>query len=191
MKLIVDQGHPGTREKIWQESRRLDALPNLHVTGFGKVILFLLIPMADPRLRWPPARTHSCQCGYRTDAVTEGEGSHLYLDSEQSRDLVARRQNESRPGQHRPGLERPKVTRFGIADGRVVDRQEMVGNALAIRVQPTDLVVAPRCADGHPDQGACGRSAANAASDVKARLIGYLTWAWHWASPLGGDIRWR
>lgn len=102
MKLIVDQAHPGTSERIWQDSGRLSALPNLHVVGIRKVIL--VFPHPDDEITGSGGLLQELivpGVEIELTAVTEGEGSHAYLDYGERRGLVDRRQNESLTALHR------------------------------------------------------------------------------------------
>jgi len=82
----------------------------------------------------------------------------------------------------------PAVVTCGLPDGGVAGWEGALAATLAGLVGPGDLVVAPWCHDGHPDHDAAGRVARSVAVEAGARLLAYPVWAWHWASPGGGQL---
>jgi LmbE family N-acetylglucosaminyl deacetylase len=91
---------------------------------------------------------------------------------------------------------------LAVPDGNVSCAERLVAAAVA-RVMATSspsgpltetggspavLCVAPFEGDGHPDHEATGRAALSAAAAEGVPLLRYPVWAWHWATPGGGDL---
>lgn len=84
------------------------------------------------------------------------------------------------------GLLAPTATvkLLGLPDGDLTLHEEQLTAAISTFVgEPSTLLVAPWAADGHPDHAAAGRAAAAAAVSVRATLLEYPIWAWHWGTP--------
>jgi LmbE family N-acetylglucosaminyl deacetylase len=122
-------------------------------------------------------------------AVSDGERSHP-LAVQRGVDLRSLRRQESDRALQRLGWAVPQVTRLGLPDGQVSRHLDGLCAFLRSVLYPNDLCLAPWWHDGHPDHDACGLAALEATRSVKAQLLGYLVWAWHWADPLGTDLPW-
>jgi LmbE family N-acetylglucosaminyl deacetylase len=118
-------------------------------------------------------------------AVTDGEASHPGREPE----LRRRRPAESARALDVLGVRPDRTVRLGLPDGAVRDSD--VAAALHDLLGPEDLLLAPWEFDGHPDHDACGRAALEAVGRAggDGRLIQYLVWAWHWATP--PELPWR
>lgn len=124
-------------------------------------------------------------------SVTDGEGSHPHLNAAQTCALVERRRRESGEALRRLGHARPIINRLHIPDSKVsLHRSELVG-ALSALLRPGDWCVAPWRHDGHPDHDVCGDAARRASELRDARLLSYLVWTWHWASPDDATLPWE
>jgi LmbE family N-acetylglucosaminyl deacetylase len=80
-----------------------------------------------------------------------------------------------------------RSVRLHLPDGRLAQTKPTLIAALAGRLHPGDWCLATWDGDGHPDHQAVGRAAATACQATGARLLSYLIWTWHWATP--GDAR--
>jgi LmbE family N-acetylglucosaminyl deacetylase len=113
-------------------------------------------------------------------AVTDGEASHPGHEDHLRRVRPA----ESATAARRMHIRYRDVHRLGHPDGAV--DEALLTAQLRQLVAPGDLVLSPWRHDGHPDHNATGRAAMAAARHAHASCRGYLVWAWHWASPVGG-----
>ncbi len=116
-------------------------------------------------------------------AVTDGEASA----PERAEELRSVRPRESARAAVALGMTPSLSYALGLPDGRV--RAHDVEALLVPLLQPGDLVLAPWAHDGHPDHDEVGRAAQYACTEVGARLLAYLVWAWHWAQP--GELPWE
>lgn len=123
-------------------------------------------------------------------AVTDGEASHPRSTRITRDDLVARRSQERNVALDRLGVRPVRVSRLGLPDGCVSQREEQLVQALGERLDTVSLCLVPWRRDGHPDHDAVGRAGAAACAGGATLLVEYLVWAWHWATPRSGDIPW-
>ena len=190
MELVVDQHRTGTPEAEWLASPQLRGLPALGSECPGRVIV--VAPHPDDEIFGTAGLMRSLLWrGVPVEilAVSDGEGSHP-LAVEQGLDLRSLRRQESAQALRRLGWTEPVVTRMGLPDGQIGRNHDRLVATLGAMVRPGDLCVAPWWHDGHPDHDACGKAALVVAESVKAHLLGYLVWAWHWADPRGTDLPW-
>jgi len=124
-------------------------------------------------------------------AVTDGENSHPGSDATLTAHLAQRRIRESQLALRRLGWADPVVTRLHLPDGRVTTHRPQLQAALEEILRPGDWCVAPWRRDGHPDHDACGEAAQRASHSAGVRMLGYLVWTWHWATPDGSEIPWQ
>ncbi|MGI8750969.1 MAG: PIG-L deacetylase family protein [Acidimicrobiales bacterium] len=125
-----------------------------------------------------PIRGSCCRRG--TPSRRRGAGSSL----------GQRRTDEAIVALDRLDLVGVRRDRLRIGDGEVNGQREQLATAIAKRLEPGSLCVAPWSGDGHPDHDAVGEVAAEVTASAGATLIGYLVWAWHWANPAGSDLPW-
>jgi LmbE family N-acetylglucosaminyl deacetylase len=188
--LTVDQHQLGTSEEAWKSASQLRGLAPLDVPQPRRVVI--VAPHPDDEilgvggfLQHMGARKTPVE----VVAVTDGEASHP-LAAAQGLDLRAMRAEESARAFQRLRTPAPRVTRLGLPDGRVASQGDQLAQWLRSYLRHGDLCIAPWWHDGHPDHDACGAAALVATSAVRADLLGYLIWAWHWADPRGGDLPW-
>ena len=192
MSLVVDETHLGTSESEWLGSGLLDAVPAVQLPAATDVVVVAPHPDDEVmgaggllgRLAGAGARVHLL-------AVTDGDGSHPSSPTVTPGALAAIRVAETAAGLRRLSVAPTTTVRLRIPDGWVGDHEDLVAAALADllgRTGPTTTVLAPWALDGHRDHDACGRAARTATSETGVPLLEYLVWAWHWASPAGGQI---
>jgi LmbE family N-acetylglucosaminyl deacetylase len=146
------------------------AHPDDEVLGVGGLLAVLARLGADVRLLW----------------ATDGEASHPGSTAAPARRLAAIRRSESSVAAERLGLAAAPRTHLGLPDGRLNQRADELAELLGKRVREGEVVLAPWCADGHPDHEACGR----ATRQVSATVLEYPVWAWHWAEPDDPRVPW-
>ncbi len=115
-------------------------------------------------------------------AVTDGEASHPGRGAE----LRRARPLESAAAAKVLGTTAGTMLRLSLPDSRVQAQDVVAG--LAPLLGPGDLVLAPWVLDGHPDHEAVGSGCASITRLTGARLMSYLVWTWHWATP--DDVPW-
>ena len=191
MALIVGDDHPGTPEAAWQASGRIEATASLTLRPWRRAVV--VAPHPDDEVLGAGGLIGTL-LGVGTPveiiAVTDGEGSHPGSPAAAGTDLRSSRAAERTEALRRLGHRPPPVLRLGLPDAAVADHEEELGVMLAARLGPGDLCVAPWVRDGHPDHDSTGRAAVAAGSAQDCDVLGYLVWAWHWATPEGGDIPW-
>lgn len=186
---VVDEDHQGTPEAAWAASDRLSGLAELRLPEVPRALV--VAPHPDDEvlgaggllqvLRW---RGVAIEVWAVTDGERGGYGE---------RDLAAVRTREAELALQALGLAGPGRavrTRMRIPDGRVSRAAGALEAALAARLGPDTLCVAPWAQDRHPDHEACARAAARAAAGAGSPLLAYPVWAWHWAEPAGDDLPW-
>ena len=119
---------------------------------------------------------HQMQVPTCVVAVTDGERSHHRSALISPRELRRRRAAE-RVEAFRVLQIDPDLVRLGLADGRVADDQQMLGDALEALVDPTTTMVVPWRHDGHPDHEAVALAAEAASTRTGARLWEMPIWA--------------
>jgi LmbE family N-acetylglucosaminyl deacetylase len=190
VELIVDDNHLGRSESIWKASGRHLALTHLELSTQRVVIV---APHPDDEVLGAGGLIQvalSRDLSVQVVAVTNGEGSHPHSRVPSTIDFAAVRSRESCVALRRLGWDEPRITHLQIPDGSVARRRAQLDAALADKLRPGDLCVAPWRHDGHPDHDACGQSALAVSRAIGATTLGYLVWAWHWADPNGSDIPW-
>ncbi|HET9689954.1 MAG TPA: PIG-L family deacetylase [Acidimicrobiales bacterium] len=188
MTLVADAAHLGTPERLWRAPGVLDTLPAWRPPACRA--LLVVAPHPDDEVLGAAGALLQCAragAEARLLAVTDGEGSHPRSQVTPSA-LAARRRAESAEGLRRLGLTAVVQRRLALTDGGVAAAEGAVSEAIAAMAGAGDLVLAPWVADGHRDHDACGRAARAAAARTGATLVEYLVWAWHWASPAGGEL---
>jgi LmbE family N-acetylglucosaminyl deacetylase len=191
VELVVDDLHPGTDEQTWLGGSRLAALPPFQQRRPGRLIVVAPHP-DDEVLAAGGLLQQMQQAGVETVlvAVTDGEASHPGVRT-QGHDLVSRRVEETRVALRRLGCGSVRVQRLCLSDGSVAEQSQYLTGVLSRLLRPDDLCVAPWRSDGHPDHDAAGRAAIAAARLTGARVLEYLVWAWHWATPDDASIPWQ
>jgi LmbE family N-acetylglucosaminyl deacetylase len=187
--LTVDKQHLGTPESVWRRSGRIDATPALAVERWHRAVVVAPHP-DDEVLGAGGLIRRLVDAGTTVDvvAVTDGEGSHPGSAAALGVDLRARRAAERTEALRRLTGGDLRVIRLGLPDGGVANHEDELRAALAPLLGPGVACIAPWTADGHPDHDSSGRAALAAAGH--ADVIGYLVWAWHWATPDGDDLPW-
>jgi LmbE family N-acetylglucosaminyl deacetylase len=190
VELVVDDLHPGTDEQTWLSGSRLGALLPFQQRRPGRLIVVAPHP-DDEVLAAGGLLQQMQQAGVETVlvAVTDGEASHPG-GGIQGHDLIARRIEERRVALRRLGCGSVRVERLCLPDGSVAEQSQYLTDELSRLLRPDDLCVAPWRSDGHPDHDATGRAAIAAACLSGARVLEYLVWAWHWATPDDAFIPW-
>ncbi len=173
----------GTPEEVWQDCKELDRLPiwDPATPPSGRVVV--IAPHPDDEILGPGgtvALLAAAGAEVWLIAVTDGESSHRGQQAQMRRV----RPLESAVAARRLGFIPNETWRLGHADG-AVDEVGLPAE-LARLVCPGDLVLAPWWHDGHPDHDRVGRAARAATFAMAGRMMAYLVWAWHWASPYGG-----
>lgn len=192
MTLIVDADHLGTSEETWREFDRLGSLATLDSLSARRVVL--VAPHPDDEIFGAGGLLqHALRLAISIEvvAVTDGEGSHRDSRAVDPVELGRRRPHESLDALRRLGWERPVVTRLRLPDGDVAAHASQLRDALVDKLRPGDWCVAPWCGDGHPDHDACGIAARDASRRAGVKLLGFLVWTWHWASPELSTVPWR
>jgi LmbE family N-acetylglucosaminyl deacetylase len=186
VELVVDELSTGTPEAQWSASPELRGLPALEILHPSRVIV--VAPHPDDEVFGAAGLLQSLLArGIPVEilAVSDGEGSHPRAVG-RGCDLRSIRKGESQRALERLGGEAPVVTRLGLPDGQIGRHRDHLVATLRAMLGPGD----PWWHDGHPDHDACGNAALVATESVKALLLGYLVWAWHWADPDGTDLPW-
>ncbi|HEY5302871.1 MAG TPA: PIG-L family deacetylase [Acidimicrobiales bacterium] len=191
MSLIVDDEHLGTSEREWATSKCWDAMA--HVGPLTARRIVIVSPHPDDEVFGAGGiLLHAVERGIpvKIIAVTDGEGSHGFADASSSDQLARRRALETAEALRRLGWEKPLVHRLHIPDTRVSAHQDELLGAISTALRPGDWCVAPWRHDGHPDHDACGDVARIATQSVGVRLLSYLVWTWHWATPEDTNVPW-
>lgn len=186
-RFVVDVKHLGNSEAAWASSPKLLAVEPIEIPPVEHVVV--VAPHPDDEVLGAGGLLQRL-AGHATVeicAVSDGEGSHPDVAERVLRRI---RNQEALSAQTRLGLAAAERTRLRYPDGQVSRYEAELAEALAHRLGPTTLCVAPWRGDGHPDHEAGGRAAAAAAASAGAVLFEYLVWAWHWADPLGGEVPW-
>ncbi len=189
MALTVGPDCLGTPEELWQRSGWIDDLAEWAVPPVSSVLV--VAPHPDDETLGVGGvlqRLGARGAAIEVVAVTDGEASHAGSSAVTPGRLAAWRAEERDLALARLGLSGARVTSLHLADGRVEHLVDRLAEALADRLRPGVLCLAPWRGDGHPDHDASGRAAALAAGQAAARLVEYPVWAWHWATPDGGEI---
>lgn len=130
---------------------------------------------------------HAAGTAVEVLAVTDGEASNPGGSVPPS-ELARRRALETAAALAHLGIRGP-VERLGLPDGGREGLERPVRDAL--HLQPGEWLLAPWHRDGHPDHDAVGRACRSAAQRDGAHLVAFPIWAWHWASPDGGELPWH
>ena len=192
MRLIVDETHLGQPESAWKVSKGLAGVQPIEIGDTRRIVLVAAHPDdevfgAGGLIQYGLSNGMSLQLLL----VTDGEGCHPDSEIAPTLDLAAIRHSESREALRRLGWVEPDIAQLRLPDGEVTNYQEVLRKQLLTMLRPGDLCVASWWLDGHPDHDACGAAALWASQMVGARMLGYLVWAWHWASPQRADIPWE
>jgi LmbE family N-acetylglucosaminyl deacetylase len=187
--------HRGTPEAAWEAWTGLRVLPVLDLAGSAPdAPIVVVAPHPDDEVLGIAGTLQALRRrGHRFEfvAVTDGEASHPDTTVITRTDLAARRRREAAAARSWLGLQRSPVLHLGLPDGAVeIHRAELV-TALAQRLRPDTIVLAPWRSDGHPDHDATGLAAAEAAARTGARLVEYPVWAWNWARPADARVPWH
>lgn len=186
---VVDEDHPGTSEAVWAGSDRLGGLAELDLPEVARVLV--VAPHPDDEILGAGGLLqvlHGRGVAIEVCAVTDGEQGGPGVG-----DPAAVRAREAHRALEALGLPAPGCavrTRLRIPDGGVSRAAGRLEAALAERLGPDTLCVAPWAEDRHPDHEASGRAAARAAAGAGSPLLAYPVWAWHWADPAGDDLPW-
>ena len=175
----------GTPESAWLPYLAALALPELDLETPARVLVVAPHP-DDELLAVGGLLSLLSQAGTTVDvlAVTDGEASHPG-GSLSPAELARLRVRETEVALQRLGTT-GSVTRLGLPDGGCGDLEAPVLQALDLA--SGDWLLGPWAGDGHPDHEAVGRACGRAAAATGARLLEYPVWAWHWATPEGGEI---
>jgi LmbE family N-acetylglucosaminyl deacetylase len=189
MALTVGPDHLGTPEALWRCSGWIEGLLEWDVPSVASAVV--VAPHPDDEtlglgglLQMLSARGAAVE----VVAVTDGEASHAGSTRVTRAELAAWRADERDLALSRLGLAGGAVVRLRLADGQVAGSVDRLAELIASRLQPGTLCLAPWCHDGHPDHDASGLAAATAAAASGALLVEYPVWAWHWATPDGGEL---
>ncbi|PZS20679.1 MAG: hypothetical protein DLM54_05475 [Acidimicrobiales bacterium] len=201
MELKVGPEDLGTDERSWRAGDLLDGLTPFEPGGPGRVLV--VAPHPDDAVLGVGGLLQQLDwAGWVVDmvAVTDGEASHPRSTRITPDALVARRSQERDVAFGRLGVRPVRVSRLGLPDGAVSEREGDLRQALGERLDTAGpggrlggaatLCLVPWRHDGHPDHDAVGRAGAAACADRATALVEYLVWAWHWATPSSGDIPW-
>ena len=191
MELVVDDQHPGTDERTWLGARQLAALRPLQQRRPRRLVVVAPHP-DDEVLGAGGLLQHMDRIGVETVvlAVTDGEASHPGARA-LGCDLAAARCNETRVALDRLGCGSVDVQRLRFPDGAVAEQVRQLTDVLGRLLGPDDLCLSPWRWDGHPDHDASGHAAVAAARLTRARVLEYLVWTWHWATPEDAVMPWR
>lgn len=127
----------------------------------------------------------------RVVAATDGGGAVPDLSRLERIWLERDRRDELRIATNMLGLGEP--TFLGLPDGELITRESELTDLLVDVL--ADGPAGTWCAatwrgDGHPDHGAVGRCAAQAAARTGGALLEYPVWMWHWARPNDDVVPW-
>lgn len=189
MALTVGPNCLGTPEEVWRGSGWIEDLAEWPVPPVSSVVV--VAPHPDDETLGVGGllqRLGALGAVIEVVAVTDGEASHAGSSRVTPARLATRRAAERDLALSRLGLPEVTVTSLHLDDGAVSRQADLLAEALAARLGPDALCLAPWGHDGHPDHDACGRAAAIAAGQTAAMLVEYPVWAWHWATPDGGEI---
>jgi LmbE family N-acetylglucosaminyl deacetylase len=192
VQLVVDNEHLGTSEFQWRTSTRLESLEPLERITAKRIIV--VAPHPDDEVFGAGgiiqhARNRHIEVAVL--AVTDGESCYPFSDASAHRELARRRECESREALRRLGWAEPVIERLHLSDGDVAARREELEERLTGSLRPGDWCVAPWSFEGHPDHDACGVAALGACRATGARMLSYLVWTWHWATPQDVSIPWH
>lgn len=189
--LTVDAAHRGPSEDDWARAGMPGRLAAAVLPPAGRVVV--VAPHPDDEILGAGGLLagRTGVDAVEIIAVTDGEASHPHSPTTAGSDLRRRRRGEARKALAVIGWPDAPVTFLEVPDGDVAQHVGGVEEAIAARLDPSTLCLAPWERDGHPDHDACGRAAASAARLSGALHWAYLVWAWHWADPLGADLPWE
>lgn len=191
MSLIVDGAHLGTSEVDWLSTNRFDAMKPLRLPPPARLVI--VSPHPDDETFGAGGLIQSCGNGdhvpVKVVCVTDGEGSHP-LTVAGGLDLRNLRRDEQQRALRRLGVGEPDLERLALPDSQVRPHVDELAARLSDILGPDDLCVAPWWLDGHPDHDACGQAARAATRATGSRLLSFLVWTWHWASPTSNELPW-
>lgn len=75
-----------------------------------------------------------------------------------------------------------RIEALSLPDGKLGRHLPALTTALAERLRPDDLLLAPWRHDGHPDHEAAYAASRAAALHARCALLEYPVWGWHWAA---------
>ena len=181
--LTVSETDLGTGEPVWCSTPAVTGAAEIVWGKPGRIAVLAPHP-DDETLAVGGTLSMLVRRGFEVDviAVTDGEGSHPTSRTTTPAQLREVRAEEQLRALGDLGIPSHRVTRLGVPDGHVrsdVDLPERLATLFA----DVDIVLAPFAEDGHPDHDATGQAATSAARRVGVRLVSYLVWAWHWATP--------
>ncbi|NHZ41617.1 PIG-L deacetylase family protein [Massilia aquatica] len=133
---------------------------------------------------------HAAGRDVRIMSVTDGNASHPGSALWPPAALAERRAQELRAALDRLGMPALAAQRLHVPDGAVAQHEAALHRAIAMCMQPGDVLLTTWRFDGHPDHEACGRACAAAAAASGNRLIEFPVWAWHWATPDSSALPW-
>ena len=185
----------GTTAEAWQACDRLAAVPFITAAE-------LVPPGARAIIVAPHPDDETLACGgliqalhaagreVRIMSVTDGDASHPGSVRWPPAALAERRAQELRAALNWLGTPALAAQRLHVPDGAVARHEAALHRAIAMCVQPDDVLLTTWRFDGHPDHEACGRACAAAAAASGIRLIEFPVWAWHWAAPGSTALPW-
>ena len=176
----------GTSERRWRHEPAVTEAPEMDWGAPGRVVVVAPHP-DDETLAVGGTVSMLARRGFAIDivAVTDGEGSHPKSPTTLPTELARRRPLEQAEALAALGVTANRIHRLHITDGGIMKANLPI--LLAPIVRDAAFVLAPFARDGHPDHDAAGL----AAEAVHPRVISYLVWAWHWATPGSGTLPWR
>jgi LmbE family N-acetylglucosaminyl deacetylase len=180
----------GTPESVWSPWLTGRSWPALDLDDVeGRRVLVLASHPDDEILGAGGLISELSARGHQIVMVwaSDGEASHPESSAVARPALAAIRRSESQLALRRLGVAPSATHHLALPDGGVAEHANDLRAALANIANPSDLVLAPWSADGHPDHDALGAAAAELPGTTTWH---YLIWMWHWAKPADERIPW-
>jgi LmbE family N-acetylglucosaminyl deacetylase len=173
---LIEPARSGTSERLWAQHLfcRSDWSP-------AEGPLLVVAPHPDDEIMGAGGLIHTWAGMGRSVtvlSVTDGEAA---LPARENLDGI--RREELKEALRKLCATHVTVVRLGIPDGRIVDFQNKLRNAILSLIEPAMTMIAPYERDGHPDHDVVGSVCCEIARSRNIPLARYPIWIWDRTDP--------